>query len=165
MTPETFKESGQWELKILLPQTPPHEGIVHQGLQARAAGRISGASDWSTDGNNNSSAPKLDVLEVISVDENFQTELKKKPQKEQSRDSPCPPNECQDLGRKLKFNVQQMHLPRLLWDNPQPPLKEECLSRRDGLRQDLLLLMAEFLTGKRDRLGEHQYKTPNSVKK
>lgn len=44
-----------------------------------------------------------------------------------SRDSGCPVRECPFVGRKLKFHVQSEHLPRIVWDNPQPPIKEEKL--------------------------------------
>ena len=51
------------------------------------------------------------------------------------------------------FHVQQMHLPRIGLENPQPPLKDEKLKERDWLRRTLLLMLAEFLTGKRNIQG------------
>ena len=43
-----------------------------------------------------------------------------------------------------------MHVPRLMWDNPQPPLKEEKFQERDQLHYELLLLLAEFLANERN---------------
>uniref|UniRef100_K1QTW7 Uncharacterized protein n=1 Tax=Magallana gigas TaxID=29159 RepID=K1QTW7_MAGGI len=42
-----------------------------------------------------------------------------------SRDSGCPVRECPFVGRKLKFHVQSKHLSGIVWDNPQPPIKED----------------------------------------
>lgn len=60
-----------------------------------------------------------------------------------SRDSGCPVRECLFVGRKLKFHVQSGHLPRIVLDNPQPPIKEEWTE----WRYQLLLFLSRALVG------------------
>lgn len=64
-----------------------------------------------------------------------------------SRDSGCPVRECPFVGRKLKFHVQSEHLPRIVWDNPQPPIKEEKLGEWTEGRYQLLLFLSRALVG------------------
>ena len=68
---------------------------------------------------------------------------------EDPRDSPCPLEGCDFLGRKLKFHVQHMHLPRVMWDNPQPPVREDKLDELNEIRAQVLLFLSECLTGKK----------------
>ena len=45
--------------------------------------------------------------------------------KHSGKNSTCPVSGCQFRGKKLKFHVQAEHMPRILWDNPQPPVRED----------------------------------------
>lgn len=64
-----------------------------------------------------------------------------------SRDSGCPVRECPFVGRKLKFYVQNEHLPRIVWDNPQPPIKEDNVGECTEGKYQLLLFLSRALAG------------------
>ncbi|CAG2211269.1 tatD [Mytilus edulis] len=102
---------------------------------------IESDSDWddsSRDDNNNS------VYEEISEGSlHLQVEEKK----DDPRNSPCPFEGCDFVGRKLKFHVQHIHLPRIMWDNPQPPVRQERLAEVHQLRGNVLQYLSECLTG------------------
>jgi len=42
-----------------------------------------------------------------------------------ARNTVCPIRRCTFISRKIKHHVQQMHLPRMMWDNPQPPVRKK----------------------------------------
>ncbi|VDI80333.1 Hypothetical predicted protein [Mytilus galloprovincialis] len=102
---------------------------------------IESDSDWddsSRDDNNNS------VYEEISEGSlHLQVEEKK----DDPRNSPCPFEGCDFVGRKLKFHVQHIHMPRIMWDNPQPPVRQERLAEVHQLRGNVLQYLSECLTG------------------
>ena len=121
---------------------------------------VSSESDWS-DGNNNvlqyedvseeleyEDISEESEYEAIS-DTSFQ-EVQEEIKPPDTRDSPCPISTCSYLGRKLKFHVQQMHLPRVMWDNPQPPVKDEKINEWNHQRADVLRYLSECLTESRN---------------
>lgn len=61
------------------------------------------------------------------------------------RNSTCPVRGCQFSGRKLKFHVQSEHMPRILWDNPQPPVREDRVSQWTEWRYQALLFLARCI--------------------
>ena len=74
---------------------------------------ITSDSDWS----DQASSQK----KVVKVEEGKDMKRKDK----RSRDSGCPVQECGFTGRKLKFHVQSEHMPRILWEHPQPTVRED----------------------------------------
>lgn len=64
-----------------------------------------------------------------------------------SRDSGYPVRECPFVGRKLKFHVQNEHVPRIVWDNPQPLLKEDNVGESTEGKYQLLLFLSRALVG------------------
>ncbi|VDI61793.1 Hypothetical predicted protein [Mytilus galloprovincialis] len=100
---------------------------------------IESDSDWddsSRDDNNNS------VYEEISESSlHLQVEEKK----DDPRNSPCPFEGCDFVGRKLKFHVQHIHMPRIMWDNPQPPVRQERLAEVHQLRGNVLQYLKRIL--------------------
>lgn len=131
---------------------------------------ISSESDWSLDDCNNNqkdkrkvvfSHPECEDVHSVSVEDissslsledvsggSFNMEpMSLKLDTPDARNSPCPIYGCSFIGRKLKFHVQQMHMPRLMWDNPQPPVREDKIAIRDNLRGELLQFLADCITG------------------
>lgn len=51
------------------------------------------------------------------------------------------------MGRKLKFHVQSEHLPRFVWDNPQPPITEDKVGEWTEGRYQVLLYLSRALVG------------------
>ncbi|CAC5388954.1 unnamed protein product [Mytilus coruscus] len=103
---------------------------------------IESDSDWvvsSRDDNNN------------SVEETSEGSLHLEPVEEKNvnpRNSPCPFEGCDFVGRKFNFHVQHIHLPRIMWDNPQPPVKQERLAEVYQMRANVLQYLSECLTGR-----------------
>jgi hypothetical protein len=94
---------------------------------------ITSESDWSEQ-----SSPQK---KVVKVQENKDIREKRKG----SRDSGSPVQECDFTERKLKFHVQSEHLPRILWDNPQPPIRDTKTDEWTEWRYQLLLFLARVL--------------------
>ena len=73
----------------------------------------------------------------------------KKPKRVQqdrdSRNSSCPVTEFDFRGRKLKFHVQTENLPRILWDDPLPPIREDRVGMWTEWRYQILLFLAKCL--------------------
>ena len=77
----------------------------------------------------------------------------KKPKRVQqdrdSRNSSCPVTEFDFRGRKLKFHVQTENLPRILWDDPLPPIREDRVGMWTEWRYQILLFLAKCLVPSR----------------
>lgn len=61
------------------------------------------------------------------------------------------------------FHVQSEHLPRIVWDNPQPPIKEEKLGEWTEGRYQLLLFQERWFDQKGWRIsfgGQRKYYLP-----
>ncbi|VDI44008.1 Hypothetical predicted protein [Mytilus galloprovincialis] len=138
-----------WTVRILSHQNLKQQNLVGypkmtENIEVRRTFKldaIESDSDWddsSRDDNNNS------VYEEISEGSlHLQVEEKK----DDPRNSPCPFEGCDFVGRKLKFHVQHIHMPRIMWDNPQPPVRQERLAEVHQLRGNVLQYLSECLTG------------------
>ena len=61
--------------------------------------------------------------------------------------SSCPIPACNVRTQKLRNHVNRMHLPRLMWDNISPPVRQEKYEALNRLRFHLLRFLAKKLTG------------------
>jgi len=97
---------------------------------------ITSDSDWET--NNNKSF--LNVQQ--NVTEHRMSLL------EDPKNTVCPIRGCQFVSRKIKHHVQQIHLPRIRWDNPQPPIKKEKIDDLNIIRREALVYFTQCILGK-----------------
>lgn len=143
--------------------------FIREMMQAQEWEAVASDSDWG----NNSNDIKLEyesiserssvvlepvvkeelACESVSSEDEFLPPLNTEPPAAKSyslddpRNSPCPAFTCNFVGRKLKFHVQHSHLPRVMWDNPQPPVRDDKVRDWDRIRGEILLYLAECITG------------------
>ena len=64
------------------------------------------------------------------------------------RNTVCPIRGCTYISRKNKHHAQKMHLPRIMWDNPQPPVKAEKIDDLNIIRREALVYLTQYILGK-----------------
>ena len=64
------------------------------------------------------------------------------------RNTVCPIRGCTYISRKNKHHVQKMHLPCIIWDNPQPPVKAEKIDDLNIIRREALVYLIQCILGK-----------------
>jgi len=99
---------------------------------------INSESDWET--NDNKYPSFLNVQQTVTEP---RTSALSDP-----RNSICPIRGCQFVSRKIKHHVQHMHLPRIMWDNPQPPIKDEKIDEANVIRREALVYLTQCILGK-----------------
>jgi hypothetical protein len=57
------------------------------------------------------------------------------------RNTVCSIRGCTYISRKNKHHVQKMHLPRIMWDNSQPPVKAEKIDDLNIIRREALVYL------------------------
>lgn len=91
-------------------------------------------SDWDTN-NNDPNLPQRNTEQRISS-------------LHDPRNTVCPVRVCTYSSRKIKHHVQEMHLPCIMWDNPQPPVKAEKINGLNIIWREALVYLTQSILGK-----------------
>ena len=62
----------------------------------------------------------------------------------------CPISGCEGGSKSLRNHVNKMHLPRVMWDNINPPVKPEKYDELNKIRAQVLLFLAQTIVGSAD---------------
>lgn len=72
--------------------------------------------------------------------------------KKDDRRASCPIFGCDWKTQKLRNHVNRMHLPRVMWDNPNPPVKQNKYHNLNNIRGKVLLFLTQKIVGSKSVL-------------
>ena len=72
--------------------------------------------------------------------------------KKDDRRASCPIFGCDWKTQKIRNHVNRMHLPRVMWDNPNPPVKQNKYHDLNNIRGKVLLFLTQKIVGTKSLL-------------